>query len=54
VAGWDLTRQLLRRTADNDSQSIFMAESLRYSHLSLTDEAYVSIHELAEFVLNHR
>jgi hypothetical protein len=30
---------------------IFLAESLRCDHLGLSDEAYLSIHQLAEFGL---
>lgn len=40
------------RVAEDDSPgSIFLAESLRYRHLGLSEEAYLAIHQLAEFGL---
>lgn len=42
----------LPRVADGDTpRKIFLAESLRRDHLGLSDEAYLSIHQLAEFGL---
>ncbi|OBB98682.1 hypothetical protein [Mycobacterium sp. 852002-40037_SCH5390672] len=39
------------RLLHDRSTSMFLAEQFRYSLLGLTDEAYVSLHELAEFGL---
>ncbi|OYN75651.1 hypothetical protein CG716_24915 [Mycolicibacterium sphagni] len=44
-------RKQRRRTEDEPPGSIFLAESVRYQHLGLSDEAYLSIHQLAEFGL---
>ena len=44
-------RRLARRTADGAESSIFLAESERYRRLGLSDEAYLSIHQLSEFRL---
>lgn len=42
----------LPRVADGETpRRIFLAESQRRDHLGLTDEAYLSIHQLAEFGL---